>query len=66
MKLQEIKAAVESGKTVHWGNDAYVVVKDKYDQWFIKCLLNNYCIGLYWADGVTMNGKEEDFYIKEP
>ena len=63
MKLQEIKQAIEEGKTVCCQNDAYRVIKDSKNQYLIKCVLNNYCIGLTWADDVTLNGKEEDFYI---
>ena len=63
MNLQEIKNAVESGKKVHWSNEAYEVTKDKAGQWFIHCVLNDFYIGLTWADGVTMNGKESEFYI---
>ena len=66
MKLDQIKAAVESGKTVHVGNAAYIVVKDVMKtstQWLIKCTLNNHCIGLTHADGITLNAKEEDFFI---
>lgn len=65
MNLQEIKAAVESGKTVHWSNSLYVVVKDRIGQWFVKCTSNNHHIGLTHTDGVTMNGKPEEFYIAE-
>ena len=64
MNLDEIKAAVERGETVHVGNDAYEVVKDKLGQWLIVCRLNGYTIGLTWLDGVTMNGKPEEFYAK--
>lgn len=65
MTLQEIKDAVESGKTVHWATELYVVKKDSIGQWLIVCTHNGNCIGLTWLDGVTMNGKEEDFFIKE-
>ena len=64
MNLDEIKAAVERGETVHFGNDAYEVVKGKLGQWLIVCRLNGYTIGLTWLDGVTMNGKPEEFYAK--
>lgn len=70
MTLEEIKAAVEAGKTVHWSNDSYVVQKfilrDGGEQWLIKCLNNQSCIGLTHADGVTMNGKEAQFYTDPP
>lgn len=65
MTSQEIKTAVDNGKTVHWRNEMYVIVKDKRGEYYIKCLSNNYCIGLTWADDVTLNGKEEDFYIAD-
>lgn len=63
MTLQEIKDAVESGKTVHWANDCYVVIQDSIGQWLIKCLNNNSCVGLTWQDGVTMNGRPDQFYV---
>ena len=65
MTLEEIKKAIEEGKRVHWSHSGYVVVKDNIGQYFIKCLSNNHCIGLTWLDGVTVNGKPEDFYISE-
>lgn len=65
MTLNEIKQAVDNGKTVHWSNSAYSVVKDKNNNYLIHCSLNNHCIGLTWRDGITMNGKEKDFYIEQ-
>jgi hypothetical protein len=65
MTLQEIKDAVNQGKNVYVGNKSYMVVKDVKDQWFIKCLFNNYFIGLTWRDGETVNGKPEDFFTDE-
>lgn len=62
MTLEEIKAAVAHGKTVHWSNEYYTVICDKHNQWMIKGQ-NGHCIGLTWADGETMNGKPEEFYI---
>ncbi len=67
MNLEEIKAAVRSGKTVHWSNPGYVVTWNTFpngkEQWLIKCTFNGSCIGLTHADGITMNGKPEDFFI---
>jgi hypothetical protein len=63
MNLIEIKTAVESGKVVHWGNSGYRVIKDTIGQWLIRCDYNGYCFGLTWADGVTMNGKPEEFFV---
>lgn len=63
MTVEEIKKAIEEGKTVHWSSEAYTVIKDKINQYLIICTQNKYCIGLTHQDGTTMNGKEEDFYI---
>lgn len=63
MTLEEIKDAIEEGKTVHWSNDGYTVVKDSSGQYLIK-YRNGYCIGLTWRDGVTLKGKESDFYTE--
>ena len=65
MKLEEIKASVESGETVHWANTAYRVIKANNGGWLVICDTNGYCIGLTHLDGVTMNGEEEDFFIGE-
>ena len=65
MTLNEIKTAIAQGKKVHWSNPAYDVIKDKIGQYLISCNLNGSCIGLTHMDEVTMNGKEEEFYIEE-
>ena len=64
MNLQEIKDAVDAGKVVHWNNDGYTV-KLWAAGYFIVCESNQNATRLTWADGVTMNEKEEDFYIGE-
>jgi hypothetical protein len=64
MNLHEIKSAVEAGLPVHWSNDGYKVIKDKIGQFLVIFEPNQSCIGLTWKDGVTLNGKESDFYIK--
>lgn len=63
MTLEAIKAAVESGLTVHWCTPGYRVIKAHGDQWLIECVYNGHCIGLTWRDGVTMNGKPKEFYV---
>lgn len=64
MNLHEIKEAVLAGKTVHWSNALYTVIySEPIDEFLIKCSSNDTCIGLTWKDEVTMNGKEEDFYL---
>jgi hypothetical protein len=64
MTLNEIKLAVEAGQSVHWSHDGYSVIKDKLDRFLIVCHRNDHCWGLTWTDGITMNEKEADFYIK--
>jgi hypothetical protein len=65
MTLTEIKQAVENGQKVYWSNENYEVIKDKIGQWLIVSAFNGYTIGLTWQDNVTMNGKEEDFFVGE-
>ena len=62
MTLEEIKAAVLAGHTVCHHNPAYEVRHHDGD-FSIVCTFNGYSIGLTWLDGVTMNGKPEEFYI---
>lgn len=63
MKAEEIKAAVDAGKKVHWSNKSYQVIKGK-DDYMIKGP-TGHAIGLTWEDGKTLNGKEEDFFLAE-
>jgi len=63
MTLDEIKSAVEAGQRVYWAHTGYAVVKDRIGDWLIKCIHNDSCIGLTWLDGVTVNGKPEEFFI---
>lgn len=62
MNLQQIKTAVDQGKTVHWVNRGYTVIKDSKNQYLIS-FHNGHCIGLTHADGVTLNGREEQFFL---
>lgn len=65
MELNEIKAAVMSGQTVHWANSNYVVkwngcyLEPKFD---ILCLSNRHMWGLIKHDG-TMTENPEKFYL---
>lgn len=61
MNLEQIKQAISDGKTVYWSTLSYIVIKVNND-YFIKN--DRYLIGLVWADGKTLNGKQEDFFIK--
>ena len=63
-EVNAIRQAVDEGKTVYADTLAYQVVKDSIGQYFIKCLLNNWCCGLTWRDGFTLNGKVF-FVVKE-
>jgi hypothetical protein len=65
MNLDEIKAAVLAGKTVHWASEAYRVIRDSVGQWLIVCDMNGDCTGLTWRDGVTVNGKPEQFFVAD-
>jgi hypothetical protein len=64
MTLDEIKAAIDSGKRVHWASTNYSVIRDNLGQYLIICSSNNYCIGLTWRDGKTLNGKESEFFTE--
>jgi len=69
MTLSEIKQALNEGKRVFQFHKGYEVLTGFYPDgeqyWNITCLQNDYTIGLTWRDGVTMNGKENDFFIGE-
>lgn len=62
MTLEQIKAAVLAGETVHYQNGGYVVTYD-HGRFYILCTFNGSMIGLTWQDGVTMNGDEREFYL---
>lgn len=62
MNLDQIKQAIANGKRVYWASPAYSVIRDQFDRYLIHCTINNSYIGLTWLDGVTLNGKEEDFF----
>ncbi|WP_194098520.1 hypothetical protein [Marivivens aquimaris] len=63
MTLDEIKAAVDAGQTVHWANTGYVVHKDRLGQYLISFLPNGSCIGLTDRGRHRLNGKEAEFFI---
>jgi len=63
MTAQEIKQAVDNGKTVFWKQENYKVVKGNSGEYLIECTNNGHCIGLTWTDETTLNGKEADFFI---
>ena len=63
MTLEDIKAAVDAGQTVHWVNTGYVVHKDRLGQYLITYVPNRSCIGLTDWSGHRLNGKEVEFFI---
>ena len=63
MTLEEIKRTINEGGRVHWHHEGYPVIKDGLGRFLICCTRNHSCWGLTWNDGVTMNEKEEDFFI---
>ena len=63
MTLEDIKAAVDAGQTVHWANTGYVVHKDGLGQYLITYVPNGSCIGLTDRSGHRLNGKEVEFFI---
>lgn len=64
MTLEEIKAAVRAGKRVIWQTPAYEVIEGK-SGFLIRCTWNGSAIGLTHADGVTMNGAPDEFFVIE-
>jgi hypothetical protein len=65
MNLSEIKAAVLSGRKVHWKSCAYEITTDRHDQWLVVCRSTGGCWGLTWADNTTVNGKPDDFFVAQ-
>ncbi|MEQ8489163.1 MAG: hypothetical protein RLP08_17550 [Marinovum algicola] len=65
MTLDDIKAAVDAGQTVHWANTGYVVHKDWLGQYLISFLPNGSCICLTDREGQRLNGKEAEFFIAQ-
>ena len=65
MTLDEIKAAVDAGQTVHWANTGYFVQKDRLGQYLITYVPNGSCIGLTDREGQRLNGKEAEFFIAQ-
>lgn len=62
MTLDDIKNAIDAGKTVHWANTSYVVRKDQLGQYLIVYLPNGSAIGLTNRAGTQLNGRVGDFF----
>ena len=65
MTLSQIKTAVDQGEAVYWSNKNYQVIKNKFGDYVIRMASNRHEIGLTWADGVTMNGAENEFFMEK-
>mgnify|MGYP001801730711 CR=1 FL=1 len=65
MTLDDIKAAVDAGQTVHWANTGYVVHKDRLGYYLITYVPNGSCIGLTDQSGQRLNGKETEFFVAQ-
>jgi hypothetical protein len=65
MNIEDIKAAVDAGKIVHWANTGYVVRKDGLGQYLIVYLPNGSTIGLTNRAGTQLNGAESEFFIAD-
>ncbi|EAQ02665.1 hypothetical protein OB2597_18152 [Pseudooceanicola batsensis HTCC2597] len=63
MTLEDIKAAVDGGETVHWANEGYQVIKDRLGQYLIVFLGNGSAIGLTDRSGQRLNGREAVFFV---
>ncbi len=65
MNIEQIKHAVQAGRTVHWASPLYRVIQDRLGRFLILCDANQDCIGLTHRDGVTLNGRESQFFEGE-
>ena len=63
MDLQTIKVAVLNGHTFYWSTSAYVVKYNERGGFNILYMPYGNCIGLTHKDGVTLNGKESEFFM---
>ena len=63
MNITQIKAAVDTGKSVHWANEGYRVHRDTLGQYLITYVSNGSTIGLTDPSGRRLNGAEADFFI---
>lgn len=65
MNIEDIRTAVDAGKTVHWANTGYVVREDSLGQYLIVYLPNGSAIGLTNRAGTQLNGAEGEFFIAD-
>ena len=65
MTVDEIKAAVDAGKSVHWANEGYRVHRDGPGQYLVTFVRHGSTIGLTDRSGRHLNRAEADFFISE-
>ncbi len=65
MNIAEIKTAVDTGTSVHWSNEGYVVRTDTLGQYLIIFEPNGSAIGLTDRSGGRLNGQEEAFFLSD-
>lgn len=66
MRLPEILRALDRGLPVNWQTHGYVVERPpKGGACMIRSLSTGHCICLTWADDITLNGKDCEFFIGE-
>lgn len=46
MTIEEIKKSVEEGKKVFWKNHAYLIYKEAWGAFRVKCSFNGHIVGL--------------------
>ena len=65
MKPKEIVKGLQAGMNVYWQTESYPVISDPAGiNFYIKSLATGHCIRLFQSDGQTLNGNEEDFFVK--
>ncbi len=66
MTLDQIKSAVDAGKSVHWSNEGYLVHRDALGQYLITFQPNAHSIGLTDRSETRLNGAEDAFFVSRP
>jgi len=62
MNLEEIKNSVENKIPVYWASMSYQIIKNKNDDFYIKCSATGHLRGLTYIDGETLAEPESDFF----
>ena len=66
MNAKEIRRAIDEGLRVYWCSPEYRVWKDeKSSNYFISSETTGHTVGLTWTNSDRLNGKEEEFFVRE-